>query len=417
MAQISHIQLPRFDSRAPEVLEDPYSVYAGLRAAGPICRGGPAQWVVTRHADVSALLRDRRLSHQYPPEYHRLSVGEGAAADFFQRIILDRDPPDHTQLRQVMSAAFAPALLRRLSSYITEIVDELLDEALERSVFDAVNDIAFPLPVQVICETLGVPLADRSEVRPRAVDLAKGFSLVVAEEDRVTVHRAVTWLRDYIGALMNERRRRPQDDLISHMLAATRGAGSIGADEAIDNLIFLFFAGFETTTNLIATGCHALSRHPDQWHLLKRRPDLIATAVEEFLRFDAPIQATARLVREPIRVGEVTVRPGRLLVLLIGSANHDERAFTDPGVLDVARVPNPHVSFGGGLHHCLGSAVARIEAQAVFSRLLERAEDLVPAGAATRRPSATFRTFEKMPLSARRSLDPPLVARPPGTLT
>lgn len=403
MVQISHSELPRFSSRAPEVLSDPYPVYAGLRAAGPVCRGGPGQWAVTRHAEVSALLRDRRLSHEYPPEYHQLSVGEGAASGFFQRIILDRDPPGHTRLRRAMGAAFTPFLMRQLSSYIGKLVDSLLTEAIEADVFDAVNDIAFPLPVQVICETIGIPHADRAEVRPYAIDLAKGFSLMVADDERAAVHRAVTWLRTYISGLMEERRRRPHEDLMSCMLSAVGGDEGITTDEVIDNLVFLFFAGFETTTNLIATGCHCLASHPQQWQLLKRQPGLAETAVEEFLRFDAPIQATARLVRETMRVGEVTIRPGRLLVLLIGSANHDERAYAHPDLLDVSRSPNQHVSFGGGIHHCLGSSLARLEAQAVFSGLLEKAAELTPTGPATRRPSATFRTFAHMPLSARRA--------------
>jgi cytochrome P450 len=302
-----------------------------------------------------------------------------------------------------MGAAFTPALMRQLASYIRKIVDDLLAEALEADVFDAVNDIAFPLPVQVICETIGVPHADRAEVRPYAIDLAKGFSLVVADEERAAVHRAVAWLRTYIGALMEERRRSPQEDLMSRMLSAVDGDGGLAMDEVIDNLVFLFFAGFETTTNLIATGCYALASHPPQWQLLKQQPGLVETAVEEFLRFDAPIQATARLVREKMRVDEVTIRPGRLLVLLIGSANHDERVYADPELLDVSRIPNPHVSFGGGIHHCLGSSLARIEAQTVFSGLLAKATDLTLSGPAVRRPSATFRTFERMQLSACRA--------------
>jgi cytochrome P450 len=393
--------LPRFHSRDPAMLEDPYSVYEGLRQAGPLCRGGPGQWVVTRYAEVAALLKDRRLGAEYPEEYHRLSVGDGPAVSFFQRIILDRDPPDHTRLRRLLGAAFSPSLVRRLADHIGDLVDRLLAPALDRGSFDAVSDLAFPLPVLVVCELIGIPTADRDSIRPRVTDLAKGFALVVPEHERPAAHEAVVWLREYIGDLVERKRVAPDDDLLSRMIAARDEGGQLTHDEIVDNAVFLFFAGFETTMNLIATGCHALLAYPDQLARLRADPSLVPAAVEEFLRYDAPIQAAARLVREPIEVGGRTIRAGRLLILLLGSANHDERQFAEPARLDVGRTPNPHVSFGGGVHHCLGAALARIEGQVAFSHLLKRFSVLEPAGEPVRRPSTTFRSFTTVPISVR----------------
>ncbi|GGW20674.1 cytochrome P450 [Streptomyces capoamus] len=392
----------KFDSRAPAVLQDPYPVYRELRESGGLSRGGPGQWVVSRYDDVAPLLRDRRLSHEYPEEYHEFSTGEGPAQSFFQRILLDRDAPDHTRLRRLMAQAFSPRLLQRMHGYIERRVDELLRPALDRGTFDAVTELAFPLPVSVVCELVGIPPVDRDLVRPYAIDLAKAFALYVPEEDRAAAHRAVAWLREYIGALLRERRASLGDDLLSRMIVAEdseRPGDRLTAEEIVDNTVFLFFAGFETTTNLIATGVAALLGHPGEAARLRREPGLLPAAVEEFLRFDAPIQATARLVREPVEVCGRTVRAGRVLVLLLGSANHDERRFADPERLDVGRTPNPHLSFGGGSHHCLGAHLARIEGQAAIGWLLRHAPVLEAADEVVRRPSVTFRTFRSVPVA------------------
>ncbi|MFI6491081.1 cytochrome P450 [Streptomyces sp. NPDC050564] len=398
-------ELPlKFDSRDPAVLSDPYPIYEELRSSGGLSRGGPGQWVVSRYDDVAPLLRDRRLSHEYPPEYHEFSIGDGPANSFFQRIILDRDAPDHTRLRRLMAKAFSPRLVQRMHDYIERQVDELLAPALERGSFDAVTGLAFPLPVTVVCELVGIPSVDRDLVRPRAIDLAKAFALYVAKEDREAAHEAVAWLRAYIAGLLAERRAALGDDLLSQMITAEvaeEPGARLSGEEIVDNVIFLFFAGFETTTNLIATSVAALLRHPAELARLRHDPGLLPTAVDEFLRYDAPIQATARLVKEPVQVGGRTVRPGRVLVLLLGSANHDERRFPDPERLDVGRTPNAHLSFGGGAHHCLGAGLARIEGQAALGWLLRNAPALEAAGDVVRRPSVTFRSYRSVPVSLR----------------
>ncbi|MFF6909618.1 cytochrome P450 [Streptomyces sp. NPDC012389] len=405
-------ELPaKFDSRDPAVVADPYRVYADLRAAGRLARGAAGQWVVSHHHDVSQLLKDRRLGHEYPPEYHEFSTGAGPANDFLKRIVLDQDAPEHTFLRGIMQRSFSPRLMRRLEDYVAIQVDRLMAEARERAgpggALDVVTDLAFPLPVTVVCELIGIPDVDRAAVRPHAVELAKAFALYVPPEERASAHEAVTWLRSYVSALVDERALRPADDLVSNLLAARRTHPGFDRETLVDNVVFLFFAGFETTTNLISTIWSALLQHPAQLALLRGRPELAPTAVEEFLRYDAPIQATARYVREPVEIDGRTVRPGRILVLLLGSANHDPARFADPGRLDITRDPNPHVSFGGGVHHCLGAALAQVEGRAVLRWLADAPVVPAVAGEIERRPSVTFRAYRSIPVR----LDPAPVAR------
>jgi cytochrome P450 len=383
------------------VLADPYPAYAELRQAGRLCRGGPAQWLVTRYADVASLLTDPRLAHEFPEQYHRFSAGDGPLSSFFDRIILDRDRPGHTRLRRLMGQALSPGLVRAMRFHIATLVDELLAPVLEAGTMDAVTDIAFPLPVMVVCRLLGISADDRDEVRPYAINLGKAFAAVVPERERQLGSEAVVWLRAYIETLIDERRASPGDDLLSQMLAAEYAGDRLTHEEIVDNAVFLFFAGFETTTSLVATGCAALLDHPDQAARLRAEPALVPAAVEEFLRYDAPVQVTARLVREPIELAGRTIKAGRVLVLMLGSANRDEAQFHDPEGLHVDRDPNPHLSFGGGIHYCLGAALARIEGAAVFGRLMRDCPRFEPAGTPVRSIGASFRSYSSVPLSVR----------------
>jgi cytochrome P450 len=395
------VLLPRLDVLAPEVHADPYPAYARLRAAGPLCRMGPGTFGVTRHADVAALLRDRRLGSEFPAAYHRRSVGDGAAGEFLGRIVLYRDPPPHTRLRRLLGAAFSPGIVQGLRARVTALVDELLAPGRDTGRFDAVAALAQPLPVLVVCELMGIPADHRAEVRPHAADLGRAFGAVVPPADRAAADAAVGWLRGYLHALLAERRRRPGTDLLSRLLAAEEGGATLSPEEIVDNAVFAFFAGFETTVHLLAAGTAALLAHPAQQALLRADPGLVPVAVEEFLRYDPPIQGVARLVREPVRLGDRTLRPGRVAVLLLGSANHDEAIFAAPDRLDIGRRPNPHLSFGGGAHLCLGAALARLEGAVVFGRLLADFRALEPAGPTVRRHSGAFRTYASVPVAAR----------------
>jgi cytochrome P450 len=396
---IADLLPPRFDPLDPAVLDDPYPTYARLRRHGPLCRGGPGQYFVTRYADVSALLRDPRLGHQFPDTYYEFSLGSGAASSFFRRIILDQDPPEHTRLRRLIGRAFSPSLVRQLGAHIGELVDDLLAPVLARGRMDVVTDLAFALPITVVCELMGVPACDRELVRPHAVAIGRAFSTNLPARERGPADDAVTWLRDYVGALLTARGKAPGNDLLSSMLAAEEGGRRLGREEIVDNAVFVFFAGFETTTNLIANGFVTLLRNPAELDRLRANPLLVPKAVEEFLRYDGPIPGVARLALETIDIGGHTVRKGRVIVLLLGSANHDDRQYVAPERLDIGRDPNPHVAFGGGIHHCLGAALARMEAATAFTRLLQRFKTFELAGELVRTPRTRFRSYASVPVA------------------
>ncbi|GIJ08917.1 cytochrome P450 [Micromonospora andamanensis] len=381
-----------------EILDDPYPTYADLRVAGPLCRFGPGVWGVTRHADVTALLRDPRLGSEFPADYHRVSGGGGPATQLLRRILLYRDPPAHTRLRRLVGKALTPAVVRAMRADIGAIADELLSAAWERGEFDGVAEVAYPLPVQVICRLLDLPVTAGEELRQRATDLGRAFNQIVPQEAGPRADSAATWLREYVSDQLAGRRADPGGDLLSQLLAAEDHGDALTRDEVVDNAVFAFFAGFETTVHLIATGLAALAADESQQRRLREDPSLIPAAVEEFLRYDSPIQGVARLVREPVELGGRTIRPGRVLVLMLGSANHDEAAFADPGRLDITRHPNPHVAFGGGAHLCLGAYLAREEASAVLGWLVRRGATLRSAGAAAREPGSPFRGYARLPL-------------------
>ena len=397
---MNQILAPRFDPLDPDVQQDPYPTYARLRESGALCRGGPAQWVVTRYADVMELVRDPRLGSEYDADYHRIALGAGPLADFFGRIVLNRDPPRHTVLRRLIGQAFTPLAVRERGETIAAIVERALAPARDGARLDGVADLAHVLPIRVLADFVGLEPDCLDEVRPRALALSRAFATFLPEADRPAAHEAVTWLRTLVVDLFERRRCAPRDDLVSRLVSSPSSAdGAPSLDDLVDNVVFLLFAGFATTTDLLATGCAALLAHPGELARLRADPALVPSAVEEFLRYDAPVQVKSRLTREPVQVAGRTIRAGRILVLLIGSANRDPARFPDPDRLDVGRDPNPHLSFGGGgIHHCVGAALARAEAVAVFGRLVRGFADVRPDGPAIRRPSPSFRGYASVPM-------------------
>jgi cytochrome P450 len=400
MEKVGRILPPKFDGSDPVVRANPYPTYARLRESARLCRGGPGQWVVTRYADVAALLGDRRLRNQFPAEYHRWAAGSGLAGEFLQRIVLHQDDEKHKSLRRLLARGFQPGALAGLLDHIGRLVDGLIAPALDSGFLDGACDLAFPLPMMVLCHILGVPSQDHAELRRRVSELGRAFASSVGDEDRAAADGAVAWLRTYAADLLKQRLRNPGNDLVSRMLAADWCQGR-GEEEFVDNVVFLFFAGFETTSSLIATGCVALSGHAEQLARLRADPTLVPTAVEEFLRYDAPIQSRLRFVQEPVEIEGRVIKPGRLLLLLLGSANHDERQFSRPEELDVTRTPNPHLGFGGGDHYCLGAGLARLESTVVFERLLRHFSYLEPAGEPVRDASSPFRIYRRVPIAVR----------------
>lgn len=388
---------PKYDPLELAGLEDPYPVYRQFRQAGPLCRGGPAQWVVTRYADVAALVSDPRLGAEFGEEYHRIARGDGPLADFFGHVMLNRDPPAHTVLRRLFGTGFTPRAVRERRLRIDSIVERLLTPTLEEGRFDAVTDLADKLPIRVLADVVGLELENIDDVRPRARVLAQAFATYLPVDERAETTEALGWMRDKITALFDEKRRAPGDDVISRMCQVD--PATVSRQQLIDNVVFVLFAGFATTTDLIGTGCAALAARPGQMGILRADAELVPRAVEELLRFDAPVQVKSRLVHQPVEIGGRVIRPGRVLLMLLGSANHDEERFTRPSELDVTRHPNPHVSFGGGgIHQCLGAALARAEAASALTFMAKRFARLEPDGPAVRLRSPSFRTYASVPI-------------------
>lgn len=399
--------MPRYVLDDAKNVPDPYPTYRQLREYGPVCRGGPGQWIFSRHAEVSALLRDPRLGREYPERYQAMSVGEGSANDYLRRIVINRDHEGHVRLRRLLTKALNPAMVRALTEPVRALVDRILDGLAERDTWDLVSDLAVPIPVSVMSELLDIPAADRDMIARWSTSLAQTFAVFIPEDKRQEAHDAVVRLREYFADLLRERRRKPGDDLLSRMITADRGGTEPLTDEEIvDNALFVYYAGFETTTNVIATGGNVLINQPGTQRKLRANPHVVGTALEEFMRYDAPIHATSRLVLEPIEISGHTLRPRRVVVLLLASANHDDSVFDNPDRIDLTRSPNPHLSFGGGVHHCLGAALARVEGGVLFERLVARFAHLEPAGAAAWNPSSggfryPYWAYESIPVAAR----------------
>lgn len=385
----------RYDAALIGEMADPYPHYRKLRAAGRVVRGGPGTWVVTHHADVSALCTDPRLSHRFPEGVYRVSGEPDVLAEFFAATVLNRDPPIHTTLRRAMSRLVAPRVVATLRPRIQRLVTELFGMLRGAGEVDLVASVAYPLPVTVAAELLDLPAGDRDEVRPHAMALGRAFGAgVQLRPDRDAAAQAVIWLRRYIEDLLRSRRDRA-DDALTALLSQV--GPQLSRADLIDNIIFLFFAGFDTTTNLLSTGFAHLLTQPALLHQLRTDPGSVGSAVEELLRYDSPIQASARVTREPINIAGRQISKDRIIVLVLGSANHDERQFAEPERIDLTRRPNPHLGFAAGVHHCLGATLARTEAAVVLAHIATQVRVFEAAGEPVRRLHMSFRGYERVP--------------------
>lgn len=384
-----------FDPWSPAFVAHPYDVYARLREESPIAWFEPTrQWLVSRHADVSALLRDRRLGRTYlhvgsheefghPPDPAELApwwylVRNG---------MLDREPPDHTRLRRLVSKAFTPRRVAQLRPTVERVADAVVDELLEAGGGDLIATVAEPLPVTVIAELLGVPEADRHQLRPWSADICGMYELNPSAQTARTAVAAAEEFSGYLADLARFRRTHPGGDLITALVQVSDGGEQLTDDELIGTCVLLLNAGHEATVNATGNGWWALFRNPDQLAALRADPGLLPTAVDELLRYDTPAQMFERWVLEDFTyeigpaqagVGPVTVEltKGSELALLFGSANWDPTVFTEPERLDLSRVDNPHISFGAGIHYCLGAPLARQELEISFGTLLRRVPKL-----------------------------------------
>ena len=385
-----------FNLFSRRLLADPYPIYSKLQTRDPIHRSRFIKgWVLSRHEDIDAVLRDHRLFGN-----DRIST-QDANLRFNQdepRSMLYRDPPDHTRLRSLVSKAFTPRAVRALRPRVEKIADDLLDRLNGADSFDVIDAIAYPLPVAVICEMLGVPQQDRGPFREWSNDASLSVEPLLDDRRVARSMDTLATLREYFSDLAHRRRADPGGDLISVLTQIEDEGDSLSHEELQFMLVLLLVAGNETTRNLVGNGVLALLRNPEQLDRLRRDPGLIGPAVEEILRYDSPVQMDGRSVREDTEVAGVPMERGQYLMLLLGAANRDPEVFDDPNVLDVSRERNPHLGFGRGIHHCLGAPLARMEAEIILGKLLERFPDIRLAGTPSRRRQIVLRGLSSLPV-------------------
>jgi len=365
----------------PEIIADPYPLYHELRRSSPILELPDANMVVlTRYRDIQALLRDKRLGHaeesMMTPE-QRAQISANIALGNLRRTMLLRNPPDHTRLRGLVVKAFDARRVEAMRVRIRQIASDLVDRFQEAGGGDLVSLFTHPLPVIVICDMLGVPEEDQAEfvkgsrVRGRIIDPTP-----MSESELAEANASVTESQAYFLALCDERRRQPQDDLITALVESETEHGRLSPEELTSNIALLFAAGHETTVNLMGNALLALYRNREQLNLLRARMDLMPQAVEEFLRYDSSVQLTGREALEDAEIGGVALPRGRSVLALLGAGNRDPEVFPDPDRLDITREKVKPLSFGGGIHLCLGAQLARIEAAEALKVLFERLPDL-----------------------------------------
>jgi cytochrome P450 len=360
----------------PAFMADPFPLYRQLREDGPVRRaviaGGLEAWLVTRYEDGLAALSDSRLSSDVrdasdPRLLERLPATE---RESMLRTMLRSDPPDHTRLRRLVSKAFTARRVAELRPRVQEITDRLLDAIVPAGKADLVEDFALPLPVTVIGELLGVPVADRHDFQRWTDDMILQGG---EPPDPARIDRAWRQMRSYLTRLLEEKRARPGDDLLSALIATRDEEHRLDEDELIAMAFLLLVAGYITTVNLIGSGIAALLAHPDQLRMLRDDPELLSGAIEEFLRYDGPVNpGIARFAREDVTIAGVTIPRGATVLVASAIADRDPAQFPDPDRLDITRQDNAHLAFGHGIHYCLGAPLARIEGQIAIGTALRR---------------------------------------------
>jgi cytochrome P450 len=403
---------PVFDPFDPLWASDPLPLYADLRERAPIHRNVLGFWVVARHEDCLAILRDRRASSDSlnvavdrMPQGFRTPVEEDnpmAAAMLEMRPFLFRDPPDHTRLRGLVSKAFTPKVVESLRARTQQVVDELLDAALDAGEVDLLEEFAYPLPVRIICDLLGVPAEDQPRFKVWSNALARGLDpdFLLAPEVIAARSEGVFQFAQYFFELLGERRLHPGEDLLSRLVQAEDGDTVLSEAEMLSTCILLLVAGHETTVNLIAGGALALLQHPDQCDRFRAEPEVTRSGIEEMLRYVSPVQLTGRAFTEDCRFGGVEFAAGDFAMLLLASANRDPEQFEDPDRFDISRTPNNHLGFGFGVHHCLGAPLARMETQVALTTLVKRAPELALAtDRVAYKTNVVLRGMESLPVA------------------
>jgi cytochrome P450 len=391
------------DFQDPALLEDPYPTYRRLLETPVVWDARHEMWLVAGHAEVLAALTSPHTS--VATAGARIRPALGARAAHFEPLIsaishfLTRtDPPEHTRLRNLVQQAFTNQAVEQWRATVRELVARLLDGLAGSAEADIMRGLAVPLPVTVITRMLGMPEADQARIKAWSDDLASVADNDPREDVLERAQQSLAAMRACVLSTIGERTRRPGADLLSALVAAEEAGDRLSTEELFGMVQVLLIAGQETTTNLIGNALHALLEHPDALARLRAEPALMASAVEECARWDAPVQARTRVATADFELGGQRVSAGQALFLLLGAANRDPRAFTDPDRFDIARTHNHHVAFGHGVHYCLGAALARQETGAALEGLISRWPGLAlaPGGPPPRRPNFGLRGFTEL---------------------
>lgn len=404
MASTNQILGPTSDFNPfdPETRHDPYGRFDQLRETTPVVRSSllDSLWLLSRHADCMAVLRDPRFSSQGDMIPTAANTEEAKKQSF-----LFMDPPDHTRLRSLVSKAFTPRVVERLRPKAQRFFDVTLDRLMEAGECEVVEDLAYPLPINMITQLMGVPGSDEELFKTWSRPLARSLDpeFVLPPDFIAARDIAIENFRRYFVDLIRDRRRRPGDDLLSALITAEEQGDRLSEDELLATCILLLVAGHETTVNLIGNGVLNMMRHRDQWERLIDDPTLVNTAVEEVLRFDPPVQFDGRMATEDIEVGDAVIPKNHFAMLVLGAANRDPAVFEHAGQFDISRVEaRHHLSFGFGIHHCLGAPLARMEAQVAFATLAHRTPQMfLAADEVTYRENFILRGLEALPLTLR----------------
>ncbi|WP_242907886.1 cytochrome P450 [Actinomadura terrae] len=373
-----------YDPCSPDFVTDPYPVFEWLRAERPVFFHEPSdQWVISRYEDVNALLRDRRLGRTYLHIAGHEEFGQEPESEFVKPFwdlvragLLDMEPPTHTRLRRLVSKAFTARMVEGLRPMIRRLAGELAESLVAKGGGDLLAEVAEPLPVNVIAEMLGVPVADRHLLRPWSADICGMYELNPPQDVQRSAVRAAAEFSEYLRDLARQRKDAPRDDLISALAQVVDGGDRITEDELIGTCVLLLNAGHEATVNTTGNGWWALFRHPGELARLRADASLIPAAIEELLRYDTPAPMFERWVLEDITVAGIDIPRGAEVALQFASANRDPAVFAEPDRLDLGRDPNPHITFGLGIHYCLGAPLARIELAESYGALLRLAPGL-----------------------------------------
>lgn len=398
----------------PEGYADPIPFYRSFLDEVPVHVSGFGGAILCRYDDARTLLRDPRFGNGDAGPGSAFSSDESASGQYRREMVerrksrpqsmLGLDPPDHTRQRSLVSRAFTPRTIEKLRPRIAELAEECLDNLADAGTGDAMELVATPLPVAVISEMLGVPHSDWPTIRDQVTDLVASLEPSASVEELQKAEAASSVLWQYFTDLVEVRRKDPQDDLLSGLIAAADGEDKLSNDEILAVAQLLFAAGAETTTNLIGNGLHQLLNHPDQLDKLLANPELVPSLIEEILRYDSPVQLDGRACLEPAEFAGLTFEEGDRVLTLLGAANHDPLKYDRPDEFDIARYHGPDgaepvMSFGSGIHYCLGANLAKVEGQEVFSALVRRFSRIGDAGERIYRNRLVLRGLETCPIS------------------